>query len=56
MAEATWYVSETGAKVFNAGAVRWSWGLGKDGYVNPAFRRFNENLIRYMAGVAKGGV
>jgi hypothetical protein len=52
VAEATWYVSPAGAKVFNAGAVRWAWGLGKDGFVNPAFRRFNENLVRYMAGLA----
>jgi len=50
VAEATWYVSAAGAKVFNAGAVRWAWGLGKEGFVQPAFRRFNENLVRDMAG------
>jgi hypothetical protein len=35
--------------VFNAGAVRWAWGLGKEGFVNPAFQRFNENLIRALS-------
>jgi hypothetical protein len=46
VAEATWFRSPAGAQVFNAGAVRWAWGLGKEGFVSPAFQRFNENLIR----------
>ena len=25
------------------------WGLGKEGFVNPAFRRFNENLVRTLS-------
>ncbi|MGI8840439.1 MAG: N,N-dimethylformamidase beta subunit family domain-containing protein [Caulobacteraceae bacterium] len=50
VAEATWFVSPAGAKVFNAGSVRWSWGLGKEGFARPAFRTFNENLARYLAG------
>ncbi|MEO8926176.1 MAG: N,N-dimethylformamidase beta subunit family domain-containing protein, partial [Caulobacteraceae bacterium] len=49
VAEATWFVSPAGAKVFNAGSVRWSWGLGKEGFVQPAFRQFNEKLVRYLA-------
>ncbi len=50
VAEATLFNSPAGAKVFNAGSVRWSWGLGKEGLVQPAFRKFNENLVRYLAG------
>jgi hypothetical protein len=46
VAEATLFRSAAGARVFNAGSVRWAWGLGKKGFVNPAFQRFNENLIR----------
>ncbi len=49
LAEATYYKSAAGAKVFNAGAVRWAWGLGKSGFANPAFQRFNENLIRGLS-------
>jgi hypothetical protein len=49
LAEATLYTSPAGAKVFNAGTVRWSWGLGKEGFADAAFRRFNENLVRDLA-------
>ena len=49
LAEATWFQSPAGAKVFTAGAVRWAWGLGKDGFVQPAFQRFNENLVRALS-------
>jgi hypothetical protein len=48
VAEATWFVSRAGARVFNAGSVRWVWGLGKDGFARPAFKRFNENLVRAL--------
>jgi hypothetical protein len=48
VAEATWYVSPAGARVFNAATVRWVLGLGKPGYANPAFVRFNENLVRAL--------
>jgi hypothetical protein len=34
----------SGAKVFSAGAIRWAWGLGKPGFENEAFKRFNANL------------
>ena len=46
LAEATWYRSPAGAVVFNAGSVRWAWGLTKPGYASPGFRKFNENLVR----------
>jgi hypothetical protein len=49
LAEATYYRSPAGAQVFNAGAVRWAWGLGKEGFVNAPFQRFNENLIRTLS-------
>ena len=49
LAESTYFVSKAGAKVFNAASVRWAWGLGKPGFSNPAFLRFNENLVRALA-------
>ncbi|HEY2178238.1 MAG TPA: N,N-dimethylformamidase beta subunit family domain-containing protein, partial [Caulobacteraceae bacterium] len=49
LAEATYFVSPAGAQVFNAGTVRWAWGLGKPGFANPAFARFNENLVRALS-------
>ena len=49
IAEATYFRSPAGAKVFNAGSVRWVWGLGKDGFGQPAFRKFNENLVRALS-------
>ncbi len=49
LAEATYFTSSAGAKVFNAASVRWAWGLGKDGYANPPFQRFNENLVRALS-------
>ncbi len=52
LAEATLFRSSAGARVFNAGSVRWVWGLGKDGFASPAFRRFNENLVRSL--IARG--
>jgi hypothetical protein len=53
LAEATWYRSPAGAQVFNAATIRWAWGLGKDGFANAPFRRFNENLVRLMSGGAR---
>ena len=49
VAEATLFKSPAGAQVFNAGSVRWVWGLGKEGFANPAFIRFNENIIRGLS-------
>jgi hypothetical protein len=50
LAESTFYHSPAGAQVFNAATVRWAWGLGKDGFTNAPFRRFNENLVRALSG------
>jgi hypothetical protein len=52
LAEATYFQSPAGAKVFNAGSVRWAWGLGKPGFTNAAFRKFNENLVRALSARA----
>ncbi len=49
IAEATLFRSPAGASVFNAGSVRWAWGLGKPGFVNAPFQRFNENLVRALS-------
>lgn len=48
LAEAVYYESDAGAKVFSAGTIRWAWGLSRPGFVQPGFVRFNENLIRRM--------
>ena len=45
LAEATYFQSSAGAKVFNAGSIRWAWGLGRPGFTTEAFRRFNTNLF-----------
>jgi hypothetical protein len=52
-AESVYFVSPAGAKVFSAGTIRWTWGLGKPGFENAPFRAFNENLIRDFLGPAK---
>jgi hypothetical protein len=44
-AEAVYFVSEAGAKVFSSGSIRWPWGLTKEGFAEPAFRMFNHNLV-----------
>jgi len=44
-AEGVYFESPAGAKVFNAGTIRWSWGLGKEGYTQEKFQRFNRNLV-----------
>jgi len=48
VAEAVYFVSPAGAKVFDAGSIRWSWGLGKEGYARPSFQRLNENLVHWL--------
>jgi hypothetical protein len=47
-AEAVYFVSKAGAKVFNAGSIRWAWGLGKPGFESEQFRTFNRNLVLYF--------
>ncbi len=48
LAEAVTFESPAGACVFSAGTIRWSWGLGKQGFVDEKFRRFNRNLHLQM--------
>ena len=45
LAEAVYFRSPAGAKVFTAGSIRWVWGLGKPGFVREPFQRFNAQLI-----------
>jgi hypothetical protein len=47
-AEAVYYESSAGAKVFSTGSIRWCWGLGKPGFEREQFTRFNENLIKSL--------
>ena len=47
-AEAVYFTSEAGAKVFSSGSIRWAWGLGKPGFFNRKFSLFNANLISAM--------
>jgi len=44
-AEAVYFETPAGARVFSAGTIRWAWGLGKPGFTQPAFQKLNENLI-----------
>jgi len=44
-AQAIYFESDAGAKVFSAGTIRWAWGVGKPGFVNKPFQKVNENLI-----------
>jgi hypothetical protein len=47
-AEAVYFVSTTGAKVFNAGSIRWSWGLGKPEFEQEKFKVLNRNLLQHF--------
>lgn len=49
-AEAVYFETEAGARVFSAGSIRWVWGLGKAGFANAAFQRFNRNLVLALLG------
>ena len=44
-AQAVYFETDTGAKVFSAGTIRWAWGVGKPGFINKQFQKVNENLI-----------
>jgi len=50
LAEAVYFVTPAGARVFNAASIRWAWGLGRPGFEQNAFRRFNENLVLALLG------
>jgi hypothetical protein len=45
LAQAVYFESDAGAKVFSAGTIRWAWGLGKPGFKEDRFLRLNENLL-----------
>jgi hypothetical protein len=45
-AEAVYFESLAGARVFSTGSIRWCWGLGKPGFERKPFQRFNENLVK----------
>ncbi len=47
-AEAVYFVSKAGAKVFSSGSIRWAWGLGKTKFESDQFRGFNRNLVMYL--------
>ena len=44
-AEAVYFESDAGGKVFSAGTIQWPWGLTKKRFQQDAFKQFNRNLI-----------
>ena len=44
-AEAVYFESDAGGKVFSAGTIQWPWGLTKQRFQQDAFKQFNRNLI-----------
>jgi hypothetical protein len=49
-AEAVYFESPAGAKVFSTGSIRWAWGLGKPGFEDGAFKTLNRNLVLFLLG------
>ncbi len=47
-AEAVYFESPAGGKVFSTGSIRWAWGLGRSGFEQNAFKTFNRNLLLHM--------
>jgi hypothetical protein len=47
-AEAVYFESPAGAKVFSSGTNRWTWGLGKEGFIQEQFKLLNRNLILHL--------
>jgi len=47
-AEAVYFVSKAGAKVFSTGSIRWAWGLGKPEFVQDKFKMLNRNLVMHL--------
>ena len=45
LAEAVYFRSPAGAKVFSSGSIRWAWGLGKPGFATAPFQLFNAQLV-----------
>jgi hypothetical protein len=50
-AEAVYFVSKAGAKVFNAGSIRWCWGLSKPDFEQEKFKAFNRNLLQHFLAI-----
>jgi hypothetical protein len=48
IAEAVYFISAAGAKVFSTGSIRWAWGLGKEEFAQEKFKKFNRNLIMHL--------
>ncbi len=44
-AEAVYFETPAGARVFNASSIRWAWGVGKSDELSAAFQTFNRNLV-----------
>jgi hypothetical protein len=47
-AEAAYFVSPAGAKVFSSGSIRWALGLGAPGWEQERFKLLNRNLLDHM--------
>jgi hypothetical protein len=47
-AEAVYFVSKAGARVFSTGSIRWAWGLGKPKFEREKFKTFNCNLVLHL--------
>jgi len=47
-AEAVYFRSKAGAKVFSTGSIRWAWGLGKPKFERQQFKTFNRNLVVHL--------
>jgi hypothetical protein len=47
-AEAVYFTSEAGAKVFSSGTIRWALGLGAPGFEREQFKILNRNLLEHL--------
>lgn len=47
-AESVYFESPAGGRVFSSGTIRWSWGLGKEGFSEEKFGRLNRGLILHF--------
>lgn len=54
-AEAVYFETGAGAKVFSSSSVRWAWGLAKPQFENEPFKRFNRNLLLDFLKPPKAG-
>jgi hypothetical protein len=47
-AEAVYFTSHAGAKVFSTGSIRWAWGLAKPNFEQEKFKVLNFNLLMHL--------